>query len=103
MILTLFVILVAAAAAYLTSLACRFVQSRHHKAGWYLGVLGAIAASVLTVLCIYQGDVFHPSKWDIERIMIPMIFVISSGIGLVPALFMVWYYRKRFRDVDHVT
>jgi hypothetical protein len=98
----LFFVLVAVAPAYLTSLACRLVQSRNRKAGWHLGVLSAIAAGLLMVLCIYQGEVFHPSTWGVDKIWILMVFVVASLISLVSALFIVWYYRKRFRDIDHV-
>jgi uncharacterized membrane protein YhaH (DUF805 family) len=98
----LFFVLVAVAPAYLTSFACRLVQSRKRKAGWHLGVLSAMAAGLLMVLCIYIAEVFSPSTWDDNEIFIPMVFVVASVISLVPALFMVWYYRKRFRDIDHV-
>jgi hypothetical protein len=31
-----------------------------------------------------------------------LFFTISSGIGLVPAFFVVGFYRRRFKDVEHV-
>jgi hypothetical protein len=58
--LALFIIFVGAAAGYLTSLGCRLMQSRGRKAGWYLALLGAAAGGVITVICIYQEEVFHP-------------------------------------------
>lgn len=98
----LFIILEGAAAAYISSIFCRLMQLRHKKAGWYLGVIGAAGAGVITLILIYQGDLLHPSRWDVGKanlgFLIPFCFAMSSAAGLVPALSVVAYFRSKFKD-----
>ena len=100
------IILISGAAAYLTSIPCRMLYLRHRRASWSLGFLGAFAVGILTVLAIYQGDVFHPGRWhsgnwDLEVLML-IVFGFSSVVGLIPALLVVGHYRRRFKDEPYV-
>jgi hypothetical protein len=96
------ILLIFSASAYVTSIPCRVLLARHRRAGWYLGFVGAVAVGILTVLVIYQGDVFHPDRWERGKapleILMLMAFGFSSAIGLVPAFLVVGHYRRRFRD-----
>jgi hypothetical protein len=96
------ILLISAAAIYITSLPCRFAVSRRRRAAWYFAVLGAAGAGALTILFVYQGDLFRPSKWDTGKvtmlITVPMIFMISGAIGFIPASLVVRHYRVKFED-----
>jgi sugar phosphate permease len=98
----LFFAILAAMPAYSASLACRWVESRHRKARWHIGILSAMAGGLLMTISMYQGELFHPFAWGDDKIWIPMVFLVASVISLGPALLTVWYYRKRFRHLDHV-
>ena len=96
------IVVISAAAAYLTSIPCRMLYLRHRRASWFLGFVGAVVAGILTVLFVYQGDVFHPERWDRGKveleILMLMAFGFSSVVGLIPALLVVGHYRRRLRD-----
>ena len=104
--LLLFMVLIAAAAAYVTIIPCHVLHRRHRRASWFLAVASAVAVGVLTVLVIYQGDVFHPERWDRGKmplgIQMLLAFGFSSVAGLIPALLVVGHYRRRVRDEEHV-
>lgn len=86
------------AAAYITSLLCRFAEWRGRQATWGLAPLGAIAAGALTVMFLDQGDIFRPSEWSKGNMPLTFsvlfFFPVSSGIGLVLALAVVGHYRQ---------
>jgi hypothetical protein len=86
--------------ASLTAVVCWVAHRRHRKAGWYLAVLAAISAGVLTVLLIFQSAVFHLASWRDSGIL--PCFLMTSGIGFIPGLFVVRYYRERFKREKHV-
>jgi hypothetical protein len=56
-------------------------------------------AGILTVLFVYQGDVFHPEHWERGKAPLPLLmtiaFVFSSLVGLMPALLVVRHYRRK--------
>ena len=90
------ILLIGAAAGYLTSIPCRLLYARHKRPGWFLVVVSAFLVDILTLLVIYQGDAFHPD--DLERVLMLMVFGFAIVSGLIPALLIVGYYRRRFRD-----
>jgi hypothetical protein len=90
------ILLIGAAAGYLASIPCRLLYARHKCPGWFLGVASAFSVAILTLLVIYQGDVFHAD--ELERVLMLMVFGFSIVAGLIPALLIVGYYRRRFRD-----
>lgn len=102
--LALVFVLVGTVAAYVTGVACRLTQSRGRRAGWSLGAIGAAVTGAIIVVLIYQGDLFHPSRWDTGKInlgvMIPLCFAIGTALGLVPALLVVAHFRSRFKAAD---
>ena len=104
--LALVVVLVGTVAAYVTSVACRLMLSRRRRAGWFLGVIGAVVTGAIIVVFVYQGDLFHPSRWDTGKVnlgvMIPLCFTVSTALGLVPALWVVAHFRSKFKDANRL-
>src|SRR5437764_1718594 len=91
--------LIAMGATYMTSLLCRFAKWRGRPTEWRLAPLGAMATGAMTVLFLFQGDLFRPSEWFKDKVPLPLLilfsFAISSGMGLVLALAVVGYYRQK--------
>ncbi len=96
------IVLIMAAAGYLTSIPCRVAESRRHRAGWYAPFVGVIGAAILAVLVIYQGDLFRPSVWDEGKVgmtlLVPLTFCIVCAIGVIPSFLVFWMYRKKYED-----
>ena len=103
--LLLAIVLIAAAAAYVTSIPCRLLLARRRCASWFVALAGALTVGILTVLVVYQGDVFHPARWDRGKAPLEMLmalaFVSSSVVGLIPALLVVGHFRKRVKNEMH--
>jgi hypothetical protein len=95
------IILISAAAAYLTSIPCRLLYRLRRRASWFLGFVGAAVVGILTVLLLYQGDVIHPDRWDRGKVelelMMLMVFGFSSAVALIPALIVVGHYRRKLK------
>jgi len=94
-------ILATAASASLTAFGCRFSQRRHRKAGWYLAVMASISTGVLAVLFFFGSEAFHFDEWSANAGVLPC-FLIIIGIGIIPGLLVVRFFRERFRDDNHV-
>ena len=94
--------LIATAAAYITSLPCRAFAARGRPASWSHAILGTLAAGILTVLFIYQGELFQPSRWNTAKVHTGFLIMLTFGLavisGLVPALLVVAHYRRKLRD-----
>lgn len=95
-------ILIPVAAGYITTIPCRSAESRKRPAAWYYAFFGIIGAGLLTVLFVYQGDLFRPSAWDRGNVpmsfLVPFCFVVSCAVVAIPALLVVHHYRRRFRN-----
>ena len=96
------IILLAAVAGYLASLACRFALKRNRQPGWLISICAALMSGLLAVLLMGGVDLFQPSKWDEGKvsiwIMVGIVFAFSSAVALLPSLFLVILDRKRFTD-----
>src|SRR5436309_11508146 len=90
-------VVIAAGSAYLASLVCRRARSHGRYPGWHLAILTAVCVGALTVLSVYQGDLFRPAKWDSGKApllaLVSMCFGLSSIIAFFPALYVVAYHR----------
>ena len=89
----------AGVAAYITTVPCRLLVSRHRQPGWYIAVIVAVLMGALAVLLVGGTDLFHPSRWDTGKVtlreVVPLWFA-AAGIGaLVPAWYVVGYYRDK--------
>jgi len=102
MLFVIIMVLVSVAAGYLTSIPCRFAQSRGRRPGWYSAPLGVLGAALLAVLFIFQGDLFRPSTWDKNKMetpfLIPVYFTVFCCVGLTPAVRVVLHYQKKYGD-----
>jgi protein-S-isoprenylcysteine O-methyltransferase Ste14 len=87
------------------------VRARRRRIAWHLAVVPPLVVAFLTVLLIFQGTVFDPREWltpsyfmGTTPIGIYMLFTfaISAGIGLIPALFIIWFYRRRLADEERL-
>jgi hypothetical protein len=99
--LLLVVFMILAGAAYLTSIPCRMVLARQQRPRWILGVVAAVMIAILGVLLAFQGRVFHPNQWSEGKgtpLGIAMLIVLTFVflVGLVPALYVVWLYRRTY-------
>ena len=96
-------LLIAVAAAYVTSIPCRLLHARRRRASWFWALAGSGAVGVLTVLVNYLGDVFtrpgQPPTFGGE--LYDLVFVGSSIVGFLPSLVVVGHYRRRLRNDTH--
>jgi len=84
-------------ACYVTSVACRYARSRHHRIRWHLGLLGCAAAGVLAGCLICVGFSLQPGTWG-KIDLRPALFwysLIGPAIALIPAEVVVWHLRRR--------
>ena len=89
------------ASAYTASALSRWMISRHKRPSLLLIPLVTGFVGLLAVLCVFQGDLFHPNHWETAkmdlRLMVPMCFVAAAFFALWPALGIVIYYHETFR------
>jgi hypothetical protein len=95
------VLLIAATAAYLASLGCRFARWRQRIPCWYLAHLSAAGAGLIFIFTFCGHTLFKPSEWDSGKVhamaIIPVFFLFAICIGLIPGFLVVSYYRKKFQ------
>ena len=98
-------IMVVVLAAVLAAASCAFAQRRHCRAGWYMAFLSCIAAGFIGAVLLFQADVFHLESWQDNGKGSPVrrCFLIGSGVALLPAFLVVYFYRERFRRHAHTT
>jgi hypothetical protein len=98
---TLFVV---AAAAYVTSLVCRFARWRHWRLRWHFCLIGAFAGGVCGIGLFWLGTSLQPGIWGKGDLRPYFLFLcaVGSGLGTIPAGLVVQHYRKNIKDVDHV-
>jgi hypothetical protein len=98
----IFCFLAAASGAGFTSIGCRQAHVRHRRPGWHLLLLGVAVTTLLTMLYVGRGDLFHPERWDDYKggFWPPVVFASSSAavVALLSSLAAVFYFRARFRD-----
>ena len=94
------ILLTCCASAYLTTLLCRFAEGRGRRVWWVFGFLATAAAGVLTVLFIWLGvSLQHGANGVNDEVgFCVSVFIRVSVPALVPALFVIWYYRRRIRN-----
>jgi hypothetical protein len=104
-----FIILLEAAAVALTAIGCRFSCRRHRLAGWHLAFFGAVVAAMLAVFCTEGSYLLHPDRWSWlgehskESLRsVTFFFAWLTGLAILPALFVVHLYRKKYGDTSHV-
>lgn len=92
-------------AAYLSSVLCRFARKRHRKPSFLFAPLSIAGTGMLTVLCVYQEELLHPSRWDNSKapmeVLFLILFAISCALAVIPALPVVAFYRMRNGDKAH--
>jgi hypothetical protein len=86
------------AAAFATGVGCRLASRWHRKTGWYIALLGAVGVTALAILWDDGGLLFHPSRWSqnkrsLEAYIVGFLF--STGVALIPSLFVVLHYRGK--------
>jgi len=92
-------ILIIAAACYLTSIPCRAVASKGRRAEWVCALAGMLGAPCLAILFIFQTDLFRPAEWHKGKVdmafMVPVDFVMTGAVAAIPSLLVVWLYRRK--------
>ena len=100
--LAIFLLLTLTAGGYITSIGCRRSQVRNRRAGWHLVLLGTVVAALLTGLCIGQGDLFHPSRWDTGKagawLPVIMISSVAALLALAVSTVVVFVFRVNFQN-----
>lgn len=94
-----YIVLIECAAVFLTWIGCRFASWRHRRAGWNLAFFGAVGVAALVMYWEDGSLLFHPSQWSANKRSLEtefFSFVFLTGIGAIPALFIVRRYRERF-------
>jgi hypothetical protein len=104
LIVILPVLLVAAVAYYFTSLLCRFARWRRWRVSWHFGLLGAAAAGISAASVVWLGLSLQPGSWGKVDMTSGLYWlcIIGGALGVIPSEIVVWYYRKRFRNENHV-
>ncbi|MCX6923664.1 MAG: hypothetical protein NT154_10725 [Verrucomicrobia bacterium] len=83
-----------------TSIWCWWASRRHRRAGWHIGILGAVGVG-LAVLLSDGSMLFHPSEWRANKRSLDAYiweFVVTTSIAIIPTLFVVRYFRKKFEE-----
>jgi len=92
------IILISGASLYLTGVPCRMAHARHRRPSWLFAPVGTSLASALTVLLLYAGDALRfIHEKELSLVLVFLVFVLSTGVGLIPALLVVGYYRRKFK------
>jgi hypothetical protein len=94
------IFLLEAAAAVLTAGGCWLAAKSHHRPGWYLAFLGAIAPAAAVYLFPDGGFLFHPERFQHSKTS-PTIelqgFLQLAAVAIIPTLLVVRLFRQRFR------
>jgi drug/metabolite transporter (DMT)-like permease len=89
-----------------TKVACRRRSAVRRQPSFFQAFVGAFCAAVIMVFIFYGRDLFTRRFWDDGKapmiILVPLLFGVCLVVSLIPALLVVWHYRKRFRDENHV-
>lgn len=99
------ILLVAVVASYCTSVACRLALWRHRHVGWRFGLFGAVAAAISSISFMLLGLSLQPGETPYFGYFLQWMLIISIGgslFALFPAEVLVWYFRRRHREYDHV-
>ena len=94
------ILLIGGASVYLASVACRLLCSHRKRPAWILVPAVAAVTGVLTVLAVYQGEVFHPSRWESGKVsfvfLASIFFSFSVVIAVIPPWCVIRHYRRKF-------
>jgi hypothetical protein len=99
------VLIVTLVACYCTSVACRLAHWRHRHVSWLIAFLGAVAAAIASSFFVLLGLSLQPgvTPYFVYFLRWTLITCIGGSLfALFPAEGVVWYYRRRFREHDHV-
>jgi hypothetical protein len=98
------ILLVTTLASYFTILLCRFARLRRWRVHWHFGLVGAMASGILAIFVVWLGLSLQAGGYGMFDLR-PMLYsmcIVGSTLGVLPAEIIVWHYRKRFRDENHV-
>ena len=98
------ILLVATVASYFTILLCRFARWRQRRVPWHFGLIGAMASCILAMGVVWLGLSLQAGGWGVldPRPMFSLMCISGSTLGVLPSEIIVWHYRKKFRDENHV-
>ena len=105
-----FVLFYEAMVTAITALGCKLAQKRHRKPRWYLAFVAAII--VATFISVSSGWHYltHPANWSWERrhdmdslSAVVYGFLLLAGMALPVALFVVYFFRKKYKESSHVS
>jgi hypothetical protein len=96
--LDLLIVVPVFASAYLTSFLCRFARRRQCDVRWYFSLVGAIMAGGLTALFIALGLSIQAGQTPYSVFFYIFALEWLPISALPPALLVVWYYRRKFRN-----
>ena len=88
----------AGVAAYVASVPCRLLTSRRRQPGWYIAIIVAVLMGALAVLVVGGTDLFHPSRWDTEKLTLREVAPLWFGAASIGALVGAWYVVGHYRD-----
>jgi len=103
------ILLVMLVASYFTSIMCRLALWRHRRVSWGFAFLGVIAAATISSsfilldsldILLQPGDA--RSYFAFTLLWTLGICLVGSLFALIPAEILVWHYRQRSKEQDHV-
>jgi hypothetical protein len=97
-------LLIPGLAAYITSLACRLAGRRSWHLGWHFALSGPLAAGGLAGCVLWLGVSLQSGGWGKIDPMPIFLWICVPGpvFGVLPAVLVVWHYRKKLRDAGQV-
>jgi membrane-bound metal-dependent hydrolase YbcI (DUF457 family) len=91
-------------AAYCASLISRALRRREKRPGWLSGGVSVAVGIFIGWLCVFQLDLFRPSRWDAGKVELPVMLVITGFVSfiasVIPAAFVVVRHQKIY-DSTH--
>jgi len=87
-------------AGYFTGIPCRVAQTRGRRPPWYSAILGTLAAAILALVFMYQGDLVRPSTWGKNKMGTGLVVLVNFAFfcfaGAFTGLPVFLYYQNRF-------
>ena len=104
-----FIILLEVVAVAITAVGCRLAHRWHRRAGWHLALLGSVMAASIAVFCTEGTYLLNPHRWNWAGVhskeslsSVIYFFMFLIGLVVLPTLFVVHLYRKKYGDSSHV-
>lgn len=100
--LLVLIAVLAGIAFVLTNVASRRHVERSRQPSFLLAVAGAFCTALIMMFVFYGRDLFTHRFWEDGKapmvVLVPIFFGVCMIVSLIPALLVVWHYRKKFKE-----